>query len=83
MTIRIGRRPSILVGGLPSRRSLVGCDFPLCEKALEFPVDLQSTDDKCRIDTIRYIMRASPNDWHTDGRKFYCGTHAPKTGEDK
>jgi hypothetical protein len=78
--IRVGFRPSPLVNVLPKRATLVGCDFPLCEKALEFPVNLQATDTQCKNDTIRYLRRAKPHGWHTDGRKFYCQAHAPKTG---
>lgn len=80
MTIAVGRRPSPIVGKPAIRAALVGCDFPLCEKALEFPVNLQATDTQCKNDTIRYMMRKPPHGWHTDGRKFYCSTHAPKTG---
>lgn len=78
--IKVGHRPSGLIGGIGKRAAAVGCDYPFCEKALEFPVDLQSTDEKCKRDTIRYMMRKSPHGWHTDGRKFYCKAHAPKTG---
>jgi len=78
--IKVGFRPSPLTKVLPKRATLVGCDFPLCEKALEFPVNLQATDTQCKNDTIRYLMRAKPHGWHTDGRKFYCQDHAPKTG---
>ncbi|WNY15117.1 hypothetical protein SEA_MACGULLY_12 [Rhodococcus phage MacGully] len=78
--IKVGRRPSPIVGQPAKRASLVGCDFPFCDKALEFPVNLHATDAKCKNDTIRYMKKNRPNGWFTDGKLFYCKHHAELKG---
>lgn len=64
------------------RASLVSCDFPLCDKALEFPVNLQSSDHQCKRDTIRYLDVKHPHGWHTAerGSLFFCRTHSEIKG---
>ena len=83
MTLVVAHRPSPLAVGIRSlgkRASLVGCDYPLCQKALEFPVNLQSSSEQCRNDTIRYMIRRRPRGWFTDGRVFFCREHADLEG---
>ncbi|WNM69912.1 hypothetical protein SEA_GUYFAGIERI_9 [Rhodococcus phage GuyFagieri] len=77
--MKVGTRPSPLIGVPPTRAVLVACDFPICEKALEIPVNA-SIDSKCIDSATKYIQRAKPHGWHTDRRKHFCGDHAPKTG---
>lgn len=86
MGVKVGYRPqgggeSI---GLPKRAVLVACDQPFCEKALTFPVNLQSTDSQCVRDTIRYMKahhgKHNVSGWHVDTSveptKFFCKNHA-------
>lgn len=80
MTIRVGRRPSPLIGGIDKRAAIVGCDQDGCKKALEFPVNLQATDRQCKDDTIRYMIRAEPHGWRTDSKRFFCKEHALLVG---
>lgn len=69
---------------MPKRASLVGCDQPLCEKALTFPVNLQSTDSQCIRDTIRFMEAHKGSEkiqgWTVDTSvsptKFFCRQHA-------
>lgn len=84
MTIQIGRRV-VREEGKPERilrAALVGCDFPLCDRALELPVNLQSSSNQCRRDTIRYIDREHPHGWNTAqrGTLFYCRKHSEMKG---
>lgn len=81
--IKVGFRPTGLVLGVGKRAAAVGCDFPLCEKALEFPVNLQATDTQCINDTIRYMKRAKPHGWFTNGRQFFCPNHIPASEKNK
>lgn len=64
------------------RASLVSCDFAGCDKALELPVNLQSSENQCIRDTIRYIDREHPHGWVTDARGsyWYCSAHAIMLG---
>lgn len=78
--IKIGMRPSPLIGGTGTRAALVGCDFPMCEKALEFPVNLHATESKCKNDTIRYMKKNRPHGWATNGQQFLCRHHAQLKG---
>ncbi|AXH49744.1 hypothetical protein KNU02_gp18 [Gordonia phage Pleakley] len=84
--MKVGYRPS---GGgesigLPKRAVLVACDQPLCERALTFPVNLQSTDSQCIRDTIRFMEAHKGQDqvsgWIVDTTvsptKFFCKHHA-------
>ncbi|AKJ72346.1 hypothetical protein AU099_gp03 [Gordonia phage GTE8] len=88
MTITVGHRPGTPQGGkFAPRATLVGCDFPLCDKALAFPVNLQSSDAQCIRDTIRFIKvkAGGPEvsrwvvDTTVDPAKFFCGRHADQT----
>lgn len=85
MTIRVGYRPGTPQGGnYAPRAALVGCDQPLCDKALHFPVDLQSSDAACVRATIRFMEahkgQAEIQGWTVDTSvsptKFFCRKHA-------
>lgn len=85
MTIRVGHRPGTAQGGTYApRATLVGCDQPLCDRALHFPVNLQSSDAQCIRDTVRYMKRNDKtpeiNGWtvdtSVDPAKFFCSKHA-------
>lgn len=83
--ITVAFRPSPFTTGeksLGKRASLVVCDFTGCDKALEFPVNLQSSDYQCKRDTIRYMFRKQPHGWRCDerGTYFYCRKHATTKG---
>ena len=64
------------------RAALVGCDFPACDKAMEFPVNLQSSSHQCQRDTIKYIEVRKPHGWRVveRGTLFYCRAHAEIKG---
>lgn len=85
MTIRVGYRPGTAQGGTYApRATLVGCDQPLCDKALHFPVDLQSSDASCIRATIKFMEehKGQPqiSGWTVDTSvsptKFFCSKHA-------
>ncbi|AYB69147.1 hypothetical protein SEA_ARTI_14 [Gordonia phage Arti] len=85
MTIAVGHRPGTPQGGkFAPRATLVGCDFPLCDKALTFPVNLQSSNAQCIRDTIRFMKAKDRGpeisgwtvDDTVDPAKFFCSRHA-------
>ena len=85
MTIRVGYRPGTVQGGTYApRATLVGCDQPMCDRALHFPVNLQSSDAQCIRDTIRFIEAHKKQEqvqgWTVDTSvsptKFFCRKHA-------
>ncbi|ATS93098.1 hypothetical protein SEA_PATIO_16 [Gordonia phage Patio] len=85
MTIAVGRRPGAAQGGqFAPRATLVGCDFPLCDKAIHFPVNMQSSSAQCVRDTIRFMQRYDRDpkisgwtvDTTVDPAKFFCSRHA-------
>ena len=85
MTIRVGYRPGTPQGGsYAPRATLVGCDQPFCDKALHFPVDLQSSDAACIRATIRFLEinkgKEKVSGWVVDTSvsptKFFCRNHA-------
>ncbi|AET09752.1 hypothetical protein [Gordonia phage GTE5] len=87
MTIVVGHRPGTAQGGkFAPRATLVGCDFPLCDKAIHFPVNLQSSKSQCIRDTIRFMeahdRQATIAGWTVDTTvdpaKFFCSAHADK-----
>lgn len=86
MTIRVGFRPSLKVNGPSKRAVLIGCDAPLCEKALEVPVNLHATHSRCVNDAIRYLNKKAPNGWTVshgvaDQPLFWCGAHKKDEGK--
>jgi hypothetical protein len=85
MTMTVAIRPSPYATGeraLADRAVLVGCDYPFCERALKLPVNLQSSDNQCRRDALRYLHAKRPNGWYSDtrGTIHYCGHHADEIG---
>ncbi len=85
MTMVVALRPSPFATGeraLGDRAVLVGCDYPLCTRALKLPVNLQSSDNQCLRDALRYLHTKRPNGWYADtrGTIFYCGPHADEIG---
>ncbi|AXQ61333.1 hypothetical protein SEA_MARIETTA_13 [Gordonia phage Marietta] len=91
MSIAVGHRPGAQSGGmLAPRATLVGCDYPLCDKAIHFPVDLQASKAQCIRDTIRFMKKHDRRpeiagwtvDTTVDPPKFFCSNHAdkPKVG---
>ncbi|AVE00673.1 hypothetical protein KNU14_gp14 [Gordonia phage Buggaboo] len=85
MTIVVGHRPGTPQGGrFAPRATLVGCDFPLCDKAIHFPVNLQSSNAQCIRDTIRFMEAHNRKqqiqgwlvDTTVDPAKFFCSRHA-------
>ncbi|WNM66054.1 hypothetical protein SEA_WHEEZY_14 [Gordonia phage Wheezy] len=85
MTIAVGYRPGTPQGGkFAPRATIVGCDFPLCDKAIHFPVNLQSSNAQCIRDTIRFMKAKDRGpeisgwtvDTAVDPAKFFCSRHA-------
>lgn len=88
MTVQVAVRLEQVRGAQPvkKRAVLVGCDAPLCEKALEVPVNLQASNAQCINDTIRMLTKKSPNGWTVSVRKaaapkFWCAAHRKDEGK--